>query len=96
MMDLLWFISGVVFGCVYIGLQWVQVEQLHPSRTKVQLGSGLLYILRMLLFTTITGLALQEGLVYGMEFFGGFWVTRSLMLIFICSGSLKMFGRSDS
>lgn len=87
-MSILWFVIGLALGFVYMCLQWIQVQKINPSKSKIRAGFMFGYAGRLLLFVVIASFALRENVLYGLVMFAGFWLARSLVLVFIGSGRL--------
>lgn len=95
-MSILWFIVGVALGFVFIGLQWLQVKNIDPCKNISRTGFLFGYILRLMLFVIVASFALLEKVLYGLVMFAGFWITRSLLLLFIGSGRIRWGVRRNS
>jgi len=94
-MILLWFFVGLALGCVYVWLQWLQVKNITPDAVAARRNFSLLYALRLTLFTVVTAIALHSGVVFGLVMFAGFWTSRSLFLILIGSGRVRLSVRRN-
>jgi hypothetical protein len=94
-MSILWFVIGLGLGIAYIWLQWLQVKKINPDNRTVRPGFMVSYVVRLVLFVIVESLALWTGLLNGLMVFTGFWMMRSLLLIFIGSGRVHWSARRN-
>ncbi|MCD4673940.1 MAG: hypothetical protein K8R77_14860 [Anaerolineaceae bacterium] len=95
-MEITWFVIGITFACVYMWLQWLQIQKYVPGVSAPKLRLILNFCLRIALFAGIAILALHEDATYGLLLFLGFWVARSILLIAIGFVKEKKSSRSNS
>jgi hypothetical protein len=88
-MSILWFVIGLGLGIAYIWLQWLQVKNINPYKSKARPIFMVSYVARLVLFVIVESLALWTGLLSGLMLFAGFWMMRSLLLIYIGSGRIR-------
>lgn len=82
---MIWFILGAITGCLYIGLQYVQVLRISPARKMSNLSVLLFFLLRLVLFSTVIYFGLQQGLINALVSFSGFMIARTVLVIIIGS-----------
>jgi hypothetical protein len=87
-MSILWFFIGLALGLVYMWLQWIQVKNINPCKSTIRASFMFGYAGRLALFVVIASFALRENLLFGLVMFAGFWIARSLALVFIGSGRI--------
>lgn len=95
-MSIFWFVIGLAVACIFMWLQWLQIKNLSPGGSTSRMSISLLFILRLVFFAVVAGIAFRESLKFGIVLFAGFWTARSFLLFLIGTGRFSWGGRRHS